>query len=217
MTQNEEKMKERQALVSQGNPRKPEGEAGAKMLEGMNDNHAPVTEWALGFMKEEGSAALDIGCGGGATLRRLSRLLPSASLTGLDYSPVSIETSRAYNEDLVESKRLELVEASVEKMPFEDNSFDRITTVESFYFWPDPEENLKEVLRVLRPGGQFLLIADIYGKAGLSEMTLSNIEAFDLFNPSKDDFITMFRNAGFTVVKTHLKEGEDWICMEGLK
>lgn len=207
----------RLSLVTKGNPRKPEGEAGAKMLAGMNENHAPVTEWALEFLKKEGvQTILDIGCGGGATLGRLSSIFPEAQLTGLDYSPVSVAETKRYNADLIDRSRLEVVEASVEDMPFADSSFDRITTVESFYFWPDPAENLKEVVRILKPGGQFLLIADIYGKAGLSEVTLANIEQFDLFNPSKEEFIMMFRNAGFTAVRAHLEEGTDWICVEGL-
>ena len=53
---------------------------------------------------------------------------------------------------------MDLVEASVEKLPFADNAFDKIITVESFYFWPDPAENLKEVYRVLKEQGTFLLV-----------------------------------------------------------
>ena len=89
--------------------------------------------------------------------------------------------------------------------------------MESFYFWPDPQENLKEVRRVLKPGGRFFLIADIYGKAGLDQAVLENIELYDLFNPSKEEFHILFRNAGFIAVKIHVKEGTDWICVEGIK
>ena len=143
--------------------------------------------------------------------------MPGSMVTGVDYSPVSVEESGKFNEDLIGEGRARIVEASVEDLPFEEASFDRITTVESFYFWPEPEENLKEVLRVMRPGGQFLLIADIYGKAGLDEDTRKNIQVYDLFNPSKEQFYFMFRDAGFTAVRIHLKEGTDWICVEGIK
>lgn len=204
--------------LESGNPRKPEGEDGARMLSRMNKSHEPVTEWALDFLKPGGAdRLLDIGCGGGATIRRLADRVPEGKVTGVDYSPVSVRESGRYNEDLIGEGRAEVVEASVEDLPFEENSFDRITTVESFYFWPEPEENLKEVLRVLKPGGQFLLIADIYGKAGLDEATRRNIRVYDLFNPSKEEFHLMFRDAGFTAVKIHLKEGTDWICVEGIK
>jgi len=204
--------------LARGNPRKPEGEDGARMLSRMNESHAPVTEWALGFLKTEGARQLlDIGCGGGATMGRLARLVPEGFVRGLDYSEVSVRESADYNADLIRDGRAEVIEASVEDLPFEDGTFDRITTVESFYFWPNPEENLKEVFRVLKEGGQFLLVADIYGKAGLNQETLKNIEIYDLFNPSKEEFLVMFRDAGFTAVKVHLEEGTDWICVEGLK
>lgn len=201
-----------------GNPRKPEGEAGAVMLSRMNQSHGPVTEWGLSFMDPAGAAQLlDIGCGGGATIGRLAKLAPEAKVTGVDYSPVSVQESKEYNAGLIGQGRVEILEASVEELPFADETFDRITTVESFYFWPDPEENLKEVRRVLKPGGRFFLIADIYGKAGLDQAVLENIELYDLFNPSKDEFLILFRNAGFTAVKIHVKDGTDWICVEGIK
>ncbi len=201
-----------------GNPGKPEGEDGARMLARMNTSHEPVTEWALEYLNmDDAGQILDIGCGGGATIRRLSDRFPQATVTGLDHSPVSVEQSTDYNRDLIGKGRARVVQGSVEDMPFDENSFDRITTVESFYFWPEPEENLKEVVRVLKPGGQFLLIADIYGKAGLDPDTLRNIELYDLFNPSKEEFHLMFRDAGFTAVRIHLQEGTDWICVEGIK
>ena len=201
-----------------GNPRKPEGEAGAAMLSRMNESHGPVTEWALSFMDPTGAKQLlDIGCGGGATIGRLARLAPEAKVTGVDYSPVSVQESKDYNENLIREGRVEVIEASVEELPFADDTFDRITTVESFYFWPDPQENLKEVRRVLKPGGRFFLIADIYGKAGLDQAVLDNVELYDLFNPSKEEFHILFRNAGFIAVKIHVKEGTDWICVEGIK
>ncbi len=201
-----------------GNPRKPEGEAGAAMLTRMNESHGPVTEWALSFMDPKGATQLlDIGCGGGATIGRLARLAPEAKVTGVDYSPVSVQESKDYNEDLIAEGRVEVIEASVEQLPFHDDTFDHITTVESFYFWPDPQENLKEVRRILKPGGRFFLIADIYGKAGLDQAVLENIELYDLFNPSKEEFLILFRNAGFVAVKIHVKEGTDWICVEGIK
>lgn len=177
-----------------------------------------MTEWALEFMDPDGvERLLDIGCGGGATIGRLAALAPDAKVTGVDYSPVSVQESREFNASLIREGRVDVIEASVEKLPFENDTFDRITTVESFYFWPAPDENLKEVLRVLKQGGHFFLIADIYGKAGLDKAVQDNILLFDLFNPSKEEFLIMFRDAGFTAVKIHVKDGTDWICVEGIK
>lgn len=208
--------KEQDIVTEQGNPRHPEGEAGAQMLARMNESHAAVTEWALGFFQmQPDDDVLDIGCGGGATLARLAGRVPEGHLTGLDYSEVSVEATRRYNPVLIETDRLDVLQGSVEQMPFDDESFDRIVTVESFYFWPDPEANLCEVRRVLRTGGQFLLVADIYDTPDLSAEERANIERYELQNPTPEEFQRLFQAAGFREIAIHTQPGTHWICVEG--
>ena len=214
----DEKRKETVGITEKGNPRKPTGKYGELMLDGMNEHHGPLTEWGLSFLQNRAfSALLDIGCGGGATLKRLAMLAPDSLVTGLDYSKTSVQKSKDYNADLIREGRVKVIQGSVSSMPFETDSFDGITTVESFYFWPDPQNDLKEVLRILRPGSSFLLIADIYGGYDFNEETLTNIRQFDLFNPTPDEFRRLFLNAGFAKVNIHLKDGTSWICAEGVK
>lgn len=202
-----------------GNPGKPTGSEGAMMLDRMNVSHHGVTSWALDKLPADAPAPkiLDIGCGGGNTLKILSQKYADASLLGMDYSEVSVEKSKEYNKEDVASGKMNIVHGSVEAMPFSDDSFDYITTVESFYFWPDSLENLKEVRRVLKKDGRFYLIADIYGKDDLPESVLENIERFQLTNPTVEEFIWLFSMAGFRKTKIHLKENTDWICVEGMK
>lgn len=205
-------------VTRKGNPRKPEGEDGVQMLQRMNESHAPVTGWALDLLQfQENDQVLDIGCGGGAALKRMSAHIRTGHLTGVDYSEVSVKLSRKTNEGDVDSGKMDIMEASVEDLPFEDEKFDKIITVESFYFWPAPAENLKEVLRVLKKGGVFLLISDIYQKEGLKKETMENIEKYQLFNPTREKFQKLFQDAGFAEIQIHTKEGTDWICILGRK
>ena len=111
--------------------------------------------------------------------------------TGVDYSPVSVATARETNSDAINTHKMDILEASVEQLPFADDTFDKIITVESFYFWPSPQKNLKEVLRVLKNSGTFLLVADVYQKEGLSDKTLENIRNFHLFNPTPEEFLSL--------------------------
>ncbi|MDO5450629.1 MAG: class I SAM-dependent methyltransferase [Akkermansia sp.] len=209
---------EERKVTDMGNPAKPTGAAGAEMLARMNDSHAPVTEWGLSHISVAADArVLDIGCGGGATLRRLAARAPQGHITGMDYSPVSVACSAELNRAAVESGLMQVLEGSVEAMPFADDSFDTITTVESFYFWPDPQENLREVYRVLKPGGTFLLIADIHEDGALPATARENISRYRLFNPTQEQFRELFRAAGFTRTAIHTKEGEHWIAVCGAK
>lgn len=211
-------MKTQEEVTRIGNPRKPEGTEGEEMLERMNQSHYEVTGWALSYWEiQEDDRVLDIGCGGGATLHRMAEKVTSGHVTGVDYSDVSVETSRRNNEKNIKSGKMDVLEGSVENLPFADDSFDKIITVESFYFWPDPQENLKEVRRVLKEGGTFLLVADTYNKEGLDPKTLENICRFHLFTPTAEEFRKLFEKAGFTDIQIHVKEGTDWICVEGKK
>lgn len=215
MSENTEK---NPSVTELGDPRKPHGSAGAEMLRGMNEHHYAVTGWALGFLDLKGeSRVLDIGCGGGETLRRMAERIIDGHLTGVDYSPLSVEMSASLNRADVDSGKMDIIFASVSQLPFEDNSFDRIITVESFYFWPEPEKDLREVLRVLDKDGIFLITADIHGDAELSSEDKENIEKYGLFNPTTDEFRELLETAGFRDVTIHTKEGTSWVCAEGRK
>ncbi len=198
-----------------GNPRHPEGDFGGVMLSRMNESHAPVTEWALGFahVPTDGTT-LDIGCGGGATLARLSDMVPQGFAQGVDYSEVAVKESTVFNQS---RENVSVQWASVETLPFSDQTFDLITTVESFYFWPDPISNVMEVCRVLKTGGQFLLIADVYDDGNLDWSTQQMVAEYNMNNPTPEEFENLFRAAGFSRVLVHLKPGTPWICVEGIK
>ena len=205
-------------ITRSGNPGKPQGEDGNAMLLRMNDSHYAVTGWGLEHWQIRGNEQiLDIGCGGGATLKRMSEKVTTGHLTGVDYSSVSVRTSKEVNDTAVAAGKMEVLEGSVADLPFPAETFDKIITVESFYFWPEPAENLKEVCRVLKKQGTFLLVADIYQKEDLPEQVRENIQRFHLFNPTPEEFRELLENAGFEEVRIHLKDGEDWICAEGHK
>ena len=211
-------VKEEKEITKEGNPACPEGKAGQLMLERMNASHYQVTGWALSFWQmNEDDVVLDIGCGGGMTLHRLSSSIKTGHLYGVDYSETSVEESRALNASDIANGKMTIENASVEALPFEDETFDKIITVESFYFWPDAVKDLEEVCRVLKKNGVFLLTADVYGKEDLPEKVKEIIKTYKLRNPDIETFRRYFKEAGFSECIVHTKEGTDWICVEGHK
>lgn len=87
------------AITRAGNPGNPHGLFGEQMLERMNQSHADVTNWALDQLEfKAGDRALDIGCGGGATMGRIAGRIQAAGgmghVSGVDISEVSCEASR---------------------------------------------------------------------------------------------------------------------------
>lgn len=210
--------RETDRVTAEGNPRRPEGEAGRAMLARMNESHAYLVDWGLACIElHAGDTVLDIGCGGGNTLARIAERVTEGHLVGIDYAETSVEASRAFNAALVAAGRMEILHGSVESLPFEDGHFDAVVTVESFYFWPNPEECLKEVARVVKKGGTFLLLAEIYERNDLPESIREKIAGYQLTNPTPEEFERLFRAAGFAAVETHFKDGEYWIAVRGVR
>ena len=202
----------------EGNPRRPEGDAGRAMLARMNESHARLVDWGLAQLElRANDTVLDIGCGGGNTLVRMAERVTEGHLTGIDYAETSVEASRTFNAALVDAGRMEILYGSVEALPFADAHFDAVVTVESFYFWPAPEKSLEEVARVVKKGGTFLLLAEIYGRDDLPEDIRAKVVGYDLTNPTPEEFERLFRGAGFSEVTLHFKDGEYWIAVCGVR
>lgn len=205
-------------VTEEGHPNCPTGQAGKAMLTRMNESHGPLTQWGLSqldFGRKD--HVLDIGCGGGACLARLSKLVQSGTFVGIDYAKTSVEATKQFNQSLIEEGKLQVYEASVSEMPFDDETFDKIVTVESYYFWPDFESDMQEVFRVLKNGGHFLLIAEIYNQADLSNEVRENIQKYKMRNLNLDQFVEVFEQTGFSDIDLHVKPHQRWIAVEGIK
>lgn len=99
----------------------------------------------------------EIGFGHGATLHRAAQIVRTGHLAGADFSEVMVNiATRRYRRSISEG-RMELKLADTAKLPFRDGSFDKAYCVHTIYFWVNLEEHLREVHRVLRPTGRFVL------------------------------------------------------------
>lgn len=140
------------------NAGKPRGFLGRSMLRNMNVGHTPLSNWGLSLVHPAPDAhALDIGCGGGANVARLIKRCPQGFVGGIDHSTESVAVSRKKNAASL-GKRCEIRQGDVGALPYADGSFDLATAFETVYFWPDLKKAFSEALRVLKPGGQFLLV-----------------------------------------------------------
>jgi ubiquinone/menaquinone biosynthesis C-methylase UbiE len=99
-------------------------------------------------------AVLDIGCGTGQLLHRAARRFPASTLTGIDASEEMIRVARS---SVPEGVPVEFVHGFAEELPFPDATFELVTTTMSFHHWADQPKALREVARVLAPGGVFAL------------------------------------------------------------
>ena len=198
--------------------RKPSGFIGKRFLEAMNSSHAAMTDWGLEQLTVPKEAVvLDVGCGGGRTVRMLAAMASEGKVIGLDYSAASVAVSRDSNAREIEAGRVRIDQGSVAALPFPDRTFDIVTAVETHYYWPDLPANVREILRVLKPGGTFALIAETYRGGPLRllyGMVMPLLRAAFLSDQEHRDLLT---EAGFTGVATHHRPRKNWICAVGRK
>ena len=175
-----------------------------------------MTEWALKQVTVPNNAMiLDVGCGGGRTVARLAALAPEGKVIGLDYSAACVAVSRETNAREVESGHVQIGQGSVAALPFPDCTFDVVTAVETHYYWPDLPANVREILRVLKPGGTFAMIAETYRGGPLRLLyggVMPLIRAAFLSDAEHRDLLTQ---AGFAKVETKHQPMKNWICATG--
>lgn len=202
-----------------GNTRKPEGWMGKVMVNGMNRGHASVSDWALScFLSNSCRKHLslaDFGCGGGRNTAELLKRFPAATVTALDYSEISCQKTKLYNQQAIQNGRCRVVQGDVSSLPFIDETFDGITAFETVYFWPGPVESFQEVWRVLKPGGTFMIVNEVDGMRQTDEKWLRLIDGMRIYNQEElEGFLT---EAGFSKVVVHKHPNKNWLCLQAVK
>jgi ubiquinone/menaquinone biosynthesis C-methylase UbiE len=97
---------------------------------------------------------LDVGCGPGQFTILVAERLPGTEVWGVDLAPTMIELARRHAAESPANDRLHFEVADVAKLPFPDDHFDAVLSSGSIKHWPDQEKALREIHRVLVPGGR---------------------------------------------------------------
>jgi ubiquinone/menaquinone biosynthesis C-methylase UbiE len=101
---------------------------------------------------------LDLGCGHGRSLTELAARASTGHVVGADHSELMVEIAAQRNRALIKADRIDVVLASAETLPFPDGFFDKVLCVHVLYFWKDLHASMREVTRVLKPGGRLGLL-----------------------------------------------------------
>lgn len=199
---------------------KPSGWLGRLIVRNMNSRHSKVTDWGLSHVSiKQEDTILDVGCGGGRTISKLTALATRGKVYGADYSDLCVTMARKLNEDSINLGRVEICEGSVSALPFGSDAFDLVTAVETHFWWPDLPAGVAEIRRVLRPGGTLIIIAEVY--KGAATMTAKLVEkqgprtGLKLLSP--DEHRSLLTDAGYSDVKIVEETSKGWICALGKK
>jgi ubiquinone/menaquinone biosynthesis C-methylase UbiE len=179
-----------------------------------------LTDWGLSHIhvgKE--NVVLDVGCGGGRTVLKLAATAVEGKVYGVDYSEASVAATRSTNAKPINAGRVEVRQASVSHLPFADNTFDLVTAVETHFFWLSLSADVREILRVMKPGGTLIIIAEIYKGASTrtSRLCEKYAQRIGMTMLSPNEHRELLAGAGYVYVRVIEKQESGWICAIGQK
>jgi len=139
-----------------GQPRGIAGHIGGRLMTG-KDKRA-MAEWVLSEMAiEPTDRILEVGFGPGLGIEVASAATPDGFVAGIDYSHEMVEMARKRNAVAVDAGNVDLRYDSADEIPSEDAVFDKIFSINSMQVWPDAAAGLREMRRVLKPGGRIAI------------------------------------------------------------
>jgi ubiquinone/menaquinone biosynthesis C-methylase UbiE len=200
--------------------RKPKGLFGKWIAKGMNKGHSEMASWGVKYISlNPKDIILDIGCGGGMNVYNFALKIEGGKVYGIDYSDVSVKVSKKLNEKFIKTGKVKIKKASVSSLPFSENSIDLVTGFETYYFWPDLINDLKGILKVLRPGGSLLLVNEAFKcddeKLRKRNEKWSKLGKFPIHTPQEIEHFLL--ESGFSDVKIHIEVKKGYIVAIGKK
>lgn len=145
----------------------PTGAFGSYIGEKMVRQHQPETYWTIELLKlNKEEKILELGCGAGYAIKMLLEHDSVKHITGLDLSHTILKSARLRNRHETNKGRARLVQGNVNQLPFDNQQFTRVFSIQSIYFWDKIDETLSDIYRVLKADGKVVLTLS-NGKAGV--------------------------------------------------
>ncbi len=101
---------------------------------------------------------LDIGCGTGILIKKMAGQISDGYIEGVDFSSAMVSIARKKNKKSINKGKVSIIEGDINTLPLQNGRFDKVCTVNTIYFWPNPEITAKKIFKILKPGG-FIVIA----------------------------------------------------------
>jgi SAM-dependent methyltransferase len=166
--------------------------------ESMEHGHGPVGKQAIALMQVAvDSRVLDVGCGSGWATRLLAEYASRGRVTGIDISDEMVTVARDSSRS---HPNTDFEVASAEQLPFPDNEFTQAFSMESLYYYRNMTKALKEIQRVLKPGGAFFAVVDLYRENEATHQWIDDLKVpVELL--SIDEYRSLFIDAGFVNIR----------------
>jgi ubiquinone/menaquinone biosynthesis C-methylase UbiE len=198
----DEKMNDEKKKISQF--AFPRGFKGRVIFIFMNMGHKSIYENMAKVLElKPEDDLLEIACGNGYFLKKYASHVHS--IAALDHSEFCIKLATKKNKERVLKGSAEFVLGDATRLPWEDNKFSVATSMASFMLFPKPSESLKEMYRILRPGGRVVISIEWNAEDGKDHS--KDIKKYGVQLWKEDDVRNMLKEAGFSDVAINYVKG----------
>ena len=166
--------------------------------------HSPIykrVSKALNLQPKD--SLVEVACGGGHFLKNYASHV--RGVVGLDLSDVQVKMAKWKLRSRIAAGTAEIVQGDASQLPWEDNSFSVGTTMGSFIGFPEPLKSLKEIYRVLRPGGRALVSIEFNAEDGNDHS--KEIEKNGMWVWTEGEVRAMMKEAGFSEISITYDKG----------
>ncbi|MEX2347863.1 MAG: class I SAM-dependent methyltransferase [Balneolaceae bacterium] len=192
--------------------KKPTGETGLEIARALNDSNRGLYDLAFQLLElKPGQHILEIGFGNGIHFPKYFELQSQLKVHGVDFSRDMCEEARKLNSELINTEKLAVHCAETTSLPFPGNTFDLAVALNVIYFLDPPETHLKEIHRVLKPGGLFLIGYRPRHSVEHMEFTRQNFILYE-----SDELKPLFEHNGFEIIEETVNSYEK-LSMDGIR
>lgn len=194
---------------------RPDGPLGRLTARMMNSTNAVMLSTTIDMLAPKKSeSVLDIGFGGGDSLATLLDKVGDGTVYGVELSDTMIDSAKKRFSSFAKKNRIKIHKASIEALPFADQTFDRICTQNTIYFWEHPQQACSELYRICKDRG--CVVIAFRPKHDIKDMAFTRY-GFNLYDD--DQVASMLQKAGFDSVELkHFKDDAiGFTCVRALK
>ncbi len=184
--------------------RQPHGWFGSVLMGRLLDlGNRKIMDCTLALLEVEPQhQVLEIGFGGGYALARVSKM-SRCTVTGVDVSVEMVRHAERRFAREISAGRVHVQLGDISHLQFADETFDRVFTINTIYFWSDALQGLNEIRRVLKQGGRAAI--STRSKERMEKRALTRHECFvRLLSP--EDLARLMRTAGFGDIRVHHRD-----------
>ena len=138
--------------------RRPNGEYAVQVAENMNQGNRLINEITIEAQGlKSGDNQLEIGMGNGFFVKDILSVTNAIKYTGCDYSDSMVQQASILNKEFIDKGFVKFFLSNAENLPFKNETFNKVFTINTIYFWEDQKLILSEIHRVLKPEGKLLI------------------------------------------------------------